>query len=138
MKTLQTLIKIHKRDLDDKRRELVALEEQKAELLEFSKQMKEELAAESELASADPSMSLTFNNYRNMIKNRQATIAGILSELKVKMDSLSYAISEIYGEVKKYEIILQQKIDKKTQEEKSQENKVLDEVAINGYLNREN
>lgn len=134
MKTLNTLINLHQRELDEKRVELAGLEEQKAELLNYNTTMENDLALEYELAVANPEIGTTFESYRKMIRERQATIAEILAGLEIRMDAMSDIIAGIYSEVKKYEIILQKKIDEQNEQEKRKETLMLDEVAIGNYL----
>ena len=129
MKGLITLIKIHKRDLDDLRRKMVALENQKAQLLQASAKLSEELVAEIQTASKSPEMGRFFGDFSNRIKKRKEEIAKEVQLLDKQMDVLNNDIRAAFSELKKYEIALERvKLRAKTAEERK-ETIELDEIA---------
>ena len=138
MKSIQTLIKINKQALDEKRQELVELEGQKEQLLQWKKKMKQELETETQFASKNPEMSMTFEYYRNLINGRQKNLAEALGDINGQIENITEQISEIFTEVKKYEIIEQQKLTKMLKEQKRKEVKALDEIALSNYLKQNN
>jgi flagellar FliJ protein len=137
MKSIQTLIKLNKQKLDEKRRELAELSTQKDQLLEYSRLMHEELRIEMEFAAREPEMSMTFSGYKKMILGRQENITVAVRDLDKRSAILTDEISDIYSEVKKYEIVLQQKIAAEEKERKSKEEKNLNEIALNNFLKSE-
>lgn len=136
MKSIKTLIKISKQKLDEKRRELFELETQKEQMLEYSKLMAEELVVEREFAAREPWASITFDSYKKKIFEKQTNIAMVIKDLERQAVIITDEIRELFGEVKKYEIILEQKILAEENERKSREDKVLDEVGLVGYLKK--
>jgi flagellar FliJ protein len=134
MKSIETLIKINKQALDEKRQELVELESQKEQLIQWQDKMKQEMDKESEFVSKNPEMSFTFGFYRELIKGRQANLKIALEDINTQIDSITEEITEIFGEMKKYEIVEQQKLRKILKEQKYKETKALDEIALNNYL----
>lgn len=134
MKSLKTLIKINKLSLDEKRQELVELEEQKTQLLQWQETMREELEKEFQFAVNNPEMSGTFDSYRKKIVQRQLNMDIVLKDLNLQIEQKLLQIADLFGEVKKYEIIQQQNAEKAAKEQKTKETKFLDEIAINNYL----
>jgi flagellar FliJ protein len=134
MKSIKTLIKLSKQKLDEKRRELAELEKQREQLIEYSNLMTEELRVEQEFAAREPEMSITFDSYRKRIMEKQANITFALREISRQSLVISDAIAELYGEMKKYEIVLEQKILEEANERKIRDGKVLDEIARGNYI----
>ena len=134
MKTLKTLIKINQSNLDKKRTELLQIEEQYQELTSYYNNMEDDLNSEMKIAQSDPSIAMSFNGYRDSIRSKQETITKILAQLQSEKDILIDQISAIYRDVKKYETILDKKILEAKEKEKIKENQMLDEIALNKYL----
>lgn len=137
MKTIQTLIKIHSQSLDEKRVELKQAQEQKDEMLEYSKKMADELASEMAAVSQNPEIAMTFGSYRDMIGERQENISNAVSEIDKQIDYISHKIAEIYGEVKKYETLLKQRQLQEYNKQKAKETKAMDEIAVNNFMRRD-
>ncbi|PIR37130.1 MAG: hypothetical protein COV35_11085 [Alphaproteobacteria bacterium CG11_big_fil_rev_8_21_14_0_20_39_49] len=138
MKSIQTIIKVNKQALDEKRQELVELEGQKEQLINWQKKMKDELAKEFDFAVKNPEMSITFDYYRKLISRRQVNLKLALDDLNLQIENITLQIAELFGEVKKYEIIEQQKLAKILNEQKLRDSKALDEIAISNYLKERN
>lgn len=134
MKSIKTLIKINKLALDEKRQELVAIEEQKTQLLQWQKNMKDDLDKEFQFVTSNPEMSMTFDSYRKKITQRQLNMEMVLKDLNLQIERKLQQIADLFSEVKKYEIIQQQNIAKILKEQKHKETKALDEIALNNYL----
>lgn len=134
MKSIKTLIKINKLALDEKRQELVVLEEQKTQLLQWQKNMKEDLDKEFQFVTSNPEMSMTFDSYRKKVTQRQLNMEMVLKDLNLQIERKLQQIADLFSEVKKYEIIQQQNIAKILKEQKHKETKALDEIALNNYL----
>jgi flagellar export protein FliJ len=104
MKGLATLIKLHKRTLDELRRSMASLENQKEQLLLLSRTLQEELKKEMELAAKTPEMRGFFGDFAKRMRVRQEKIAAEIKELDKQMDKLRGEIAEAFSELKKYEI----------------------------------
>lgn len=129
MKGLNTLIKLNKRTLDELRRKMVALENQKAQLLQASAKLDEELQSEIKLASKTPEMGQFFGGFSNRIKNRQQEIVFEVKKLDKQIDELNIEIGIAFSELKKYEIAL---ANAKQREKAAHERKLtieMDEIA---------
>ena len=129
MKGLNTLIKLHRRTLDELRRKMVSLENQKAQLLQASAKLSEELAAEIRMASKTPEMGRFFGDFSNRIKKRQAELAAEVQKLDKQMETLNVEIREAFAEVKKYEIALENAKQRIAAEGERRETIAMDEMA---------
>jgi len=75
-KGILTLIKLAKKRLDDLRREMASLENQKMQLLQLTKKLKDELAEEIKLGSQRPDMGRFFGQYAKRMQKRMEDVAG--------------------------------------------------------------
>lgn len=138
MKSINTLIKMNTRELDELRKEVVKLEEEKQRLIDNNNNMEEQLQREHILASNDTEMGIAFANYRRFIRSKQAEILKSLKNLEKKIDSLKEDVATKFSEVKKYEILLNSKMLEEQKKISDMENKEMDSIAINNHLKEDN
>ncbi len=136
MKGLLTLIKLSKRSLDELRRKMVSLENQKAQLLQASARLKQELQDEIVMASRTPEMGGFFGGFSKRIQKRQLDIADEVDKLDKQMEKLNLEIVEAFSELKKYEIALDQAKQREKDKVEKRENLMLDEIAEQQYHRR--
>lgn len=129
MKGLSTLIKLHKRTLDELRRKITSLENQKAQLLLLSDKLLDELSRENKMATKQLEMARFFGDFAKRIKNRREELAREVASLDKQIASLGEEVAIAYGEVKKFEIA-QANIEKREkQKQNRKETIMLDEIA---------
>lgn len=138
MKTLDTLIRLHKRTLDELRRNMVSLENQKSQLQQAIINMQKELDKEMVLASKQPEMANFFGEFAKRIRNRQDNLRQEISALDVKITALNKEIFEAFTELKKYEVAKENAKQRMREEEKRKETLVLDEIAAQQYQKKLN
>lgn len=131
MKGLDTLIKLHKRTLDELRRRIGALENQKQQLIDTSKKLDEELLKEIQMATQKLEMSGFFAGFSKRIQERQKTIAQEVRKLDQQIAKLTDEARIAFGEVKKYEIAKANAEKRKAKERERKETILLDEIAGN-------
>lgn len=133
MKTLDTLIRLHKRNLDGLRREMVTLETQKSQLQQAIINLQKELDTEVALASKQPEMANFFGEFAKRIKTRQENLRQEIRNLDVKIAKLNNEIFEAFAELKKYEIARENAKLRAQEKEKHKETLMLDEIAAQQY-----
>ena len=133
MKGLTTLIKLHKRTLDELRRKMVSLENQKTQLLQAIASLRSELAHEMKLAGVKPEMAQYFGGFAKRVQKRQDEITAEIRKLDQQIVKLADEIAVAYGEVKKFEIALENAKKRAEEEERRKETILLDEVAGNQH-----
>ncbi len=129
MKGLSTLIKLHKRDLDVLRKKMVVLESQRSQLEQLIQRLQDELTQEIALAGKTPEMGAFFGDFAKRIKTRQEQIRKEIQALDRKMNVLREEIATAFGELKKYEIALENAKKKKVAAQNRLDTIVLDEIA---------
>jgi flagellar export protein FliJ len=129
MKGIDTLIKLHKRTLDELRRQIGALENQKQQFLSALKKLAEDLQNEMKMASEKPEMSQFFAGFSKRIQERQRLIAEEIKKLDKQIDKLTDDARAAFGEVKKFEIAKANAEKRKQKEIARKETIALDEIA---------
>lgn len=137
MKSIELLIKLHKRELDELQKTVAKHESEKEQLIDYYNKMEDDLAQEYEVAVEDVTMGAAFANYRNFIRDRQKTITKAVRDLEKKIEILKLQITEKFSELKKYEILEARKLQELLHNEKAKETRQLDEMAVSSYLNNQ-
>lgn len=138
MKALNTLIRIHKRNLDELRRNMVALENQKAQLEQAIIVLHQELDREIALASKQPEMSNFFGEFAKRIKGRQETLRQEIIAIDIKINELNDQIFAEFTEIKKFEISRENKKTRLKEAENRKETLMLDEIASQQFQKKQN
>lgn len=137
MKTLDTLIRLHKRTLDELRRNMVSLENQKSQLQQAIVNLHKDLEKEMQLAGKQPEMSNFFGEFAKRIKTRQESLHGEIHSLDVKITELNNKIFEAFTELKKYEIAKENAKQREREAENRKETIMLDEIATQQFLKKQ-
>ena len=136
MKTLNTLIRLHKRNLDELRRSMFALERQKDHLIQTIEASQRELEREVDLAKNTPEMSSFFGEFAKRIKNRQEKIHKEIQAIDKKITELNNKMAQEFTELKKFEIALENAKNRIKTEEIRKETLMLDEIAAQQFHNK--
>jgi flagellar protein FliJ len=137
MKGIATLIKLAKRTLDELRRKMGELENQKIKLQYASACLQKELEEEIKMASEQPEMGGFFGGFAKRIQKRQEVIAAEIKKIDQAMALLQNQIAEAFGELKKYEIA-QENDKKRKQDEVNRKDTIqLDEIAAQQHRRKE-
>ena len=136
MKTLQTLIKLHKRRVDVLRREMIAFEEERRQLLLLAQKLRQEHADEMQLASREPKIGGFFGAYSARVKQKQASISEEVKRLDDAIEAKTKAIQEEFSEQKKYEIAQANARKRLAEEVQHRLQQRFDEIASQQYLSK--
>lgn len=138
MKSLNTLIRLQSRKVDELRRRFGQLENQKQQLISRSDALAEELKKEVEMAGKSPEMGAFFGGFADRIKSRRADIALEIAKVEKQIAELSEQVRAAFSELKKFEIVRDQRLAAKRAKEAKQEAEALDEMAILMHGRKEN
>ena len=134
IKTLSTLIKLHKRRVDIIRREMIPLEEERRQLLIAVEKLHAEHEREMRLAAEDAKIAGFFGAYSKRVKQRQEVIAREITRLDAAIEVKVNAIREEFSEQKKYEIAREQEKKRNLQEAQRRQQQRFDEIGAQQYL----
>lgn len=136
MKSLTTLIKLFSRQLDDRRREMVALEQERQQVDAALTSLRADLKAEQDAAAASPESRFSYSNYAKQNNNRQQQLIQELGNIDIKIYTLAHTISMLFTELKKYEIALENKERQLEAEENRKEDIRLGDIALNSFIRK--
>ncbi|MFA5122305.1 hypothetical protein [Zavarzinia sp.] len=135
-KGLPTLIRLHQRQLDEKRRMLAELEQLRAELDTKIIALDAEVARERVAAAASPEVLAQFAAYFDGARQRRDTMLRTIDELAPKIEGAANAVAAAFQDVKRYEIA----VDLKKRQQQAAEARVeqgdLDEISITQHRRR--
>lgn len=136
MKGLDTLIRLHQRELDRLRRELVQLETQKDKLITLAQKVQQEWIREQELAMDKPEMAAYMAGYTERVRKRQLEIAKEVAMTEVRITACRASIAESFGELKKYEVARDNERQRIAETQKRKEQQGFDELSLQRFTRR--
>ncbi len=133
MKGLKTLIKLHRRNLDEKRRDLVVLEEGKYKLMEVQVKLQQELKDEQKLAAQSGDVISMYAPYAKRMLKKQKMLTLAIMDHERKIETLTETITNLFGELKKFEILKTKQDAEEALKEKHREQVELDDIGGLGH-----
>lgn len=137
MKGVDTLIRLAKRTLDELRKKQVALENEKAKLLEAIRRLTGELTSEMNLAARTPEMGGFYGGFAKRMKGREATLREEVQKVEEKLAKISEEIMQAFADVKKYEIARDNAKARAQSEAARKETILFDEIAATQFMRKE-
>lgn len=138
MADLSVLIRLHKHELDEKRRalaelygSLALLEKERTELeraFELEKQALRETA---------PDMQFTFAGYAESVRQKREQIMEAERALEKSIENAKDSLMETFGELKKYEMTQAERERLEEEERRLKEGRMLDEIGLEGFRRKE-
>lgn len=104
MKSLDTLIRLQKWQLDEKRRQVVELRRMQDDLAASIARLDEDIANEAVLARKDPALGANFGAFAQAADARKKKLVGSLSDLDSQIEVVEGEIAESFAELKKIEL----------------------------------
>lgn len=132
-KRLSTIVRLHKWQLDEKRRQIKDLEVMRSDLLTKLENLNAELLSEQRNVANSNIVDINYANYANSVIKRRENLEASILEVNLSIENMKDDIAESFKELKKFEIVEQRSLEREKLEEKRQEQNRLDEVSINMY-----
>lgn len=136
-KGLSGIVRLHKWQVDEKRRQIAELEVMKEELQGKLEKLLTGLANERETLSKSNVVDINYANYASNVMSRQENIEASIVEVDVSIENMKDELADAFKELKKYEIVEQRAMERARQVEKKREQERLDEISINMFRNKQ-
>ncbi len=136
MSDLRTLIRLHRWQLDEKRRVLADLQGLVDRLGAEAQRLADELAHEAEIARGSATPPLGFANYSRTMRQRQDRLAQSIQQVEQQIATATEEITTAFQELKKYEQVQADRLERSKLRARKTEEATLDEVAITGHRRR--
>lgn len=137
LKPLATLIKINKAQIDEKRKVLAQLLDSKQQRLIEIKKMEDSILFEAEnLKNIQEDFRPQFLHYIDAIRLKEAIILEEIDNINPQIEKTSEEIAEIFSEMKKFEIV---KENRETELDLEMQRKIqleIDEIAIMNFTRK--
>jgi len=136
VKTVSTLIRLAKLEVDNRRRLLADLLEQDAAFDRAIDRLDGEVAAERQKARDNPEYGAGYAAYSKHAANRRKALVDRKAALAVDIDAARGRLAEAFEEQKKYEITADRQEEAETAEENKREQLDLDELGLQSHARR--
>jgi flagellar export protein FliJ len=136
VKGLRTLIRLRKQDLDELRRDMATLEGRRAALIARREMLDREFAEEQRFVAETPNMAFAYGAYAQRVIAEREDIAARKQALEADMAALGERVAEAFAELKKYEIAMNQRLQRQRAEAARREQRDLDELGLNMHRRR--
>jgi flagellar export protein FliJ len=131
MRSLETLLKIAQRRMEELGAEAVRIGQEIVELQERQASLKAREANEVALAARDMSLASLLPAYRLRVTWQTDRLRAQASQAQAKLDDIRGRLNAAYREKSKFELLIEQEALRRTAERAAKEQAQLDEVAIN-------
>ncbi|HYE50779.1 MAG TPA: flagellar FliJ family protein [Azospirillaceae bacterium] len=129
MKGLKTLIRLHKSEVDERRRRLTELQSMAEGLEEERRRFEEQVLEEQRVASLSLETSLTYAAFARQVIDRREQYAAAKREVERRIALAEAAVTEAFQELKRFELAEEDRVRREQARLKHAEALMLDEVA---------
>jgi flagellar export protein FliJ len=136
MSALDSLIRLYKWQLDERRQQVAELERLEERLKAELQKLHDEVAAEQRIAAANEEAARAWSGWSAAAAGRRQTLETSIAEAQGQLERAREALAEAFQEVKRYEIALaaREKREKIALSRRAQQRQ--DEIALQTYRNR--
>lgn len=134
MRGLDGLIRLWKWRLDEKRRVVVDLEVLRAELERQMTALDDELEHERRVAAQSLEGGMAFTPYRRVNREKMDRLLASREEVQDKIAAAQEEVNDAFRELKKYELVKENRLAQKAREQAAAEQAELDEAGLQGFL----
>jgi flagellar FliJ protein len=130
MSTLESLIRLHRWQLDEQRRRVADIEQLTTQLQAEMQRLDAEQTAEQQAAGQSQEASFAYGSYAGALIERRRKLAKSLAETEQQAVIAREALAEVFQEVKRYEIASAKRLlGQRVQADRLQQNN-MDELGI--------
>jgi flagellar protein FliJ len=137
MSSLDTLIKLHRWQLDEQCRKVTEFESLTEKLRAELQRLDGEKDYEQQVAGGSHEASFAYSGYAKTLIDRRAKLNQSIQETEQQIVEARAALADAYAEVKRYEIAAANRLLAKHRGLERLRQQELDEVALAGFRRRE-
>jgi flagellar FliJ protein len=133
---LKTLIRLHKFQLDEKRRALAEIMTVIEGMQKQRQAQEEELATEQRLSGESMEAARAFPAYAKETKHRIELLGQAIAQVRIKEQEMADMVQEAFEELKRIETIQERRLAEEEAEQARAERQELDEIGAIAYDRR--
>jgi flagellar export protein FliJ len=130
MKSRETLIRLRKFQVDEKRRRTVQIETMIADFERMCADLDREIKSEQDKVGIHDPAHFAYPTYAKAAKQRRENLQRSADDLKVQLDEAKAELAEAFEELKKVELLNERDMASERAEENAQEQRELDTIGI--------
>ncbi len=130
MKSRETLIRLRKFQLDEKRRRVAQIESMVAEFERMATDLDREILAEQERSGIHDPAHFAYPTYAKAAIQRRENLKRSADELKGQLDDAKAALGEAFEELKKVELLDERDQMRERSAENAREQAELDQIGL--------
>jgi len=129
VKGLKTLIRLHKKEVDDRRRHLVELQTMAEQVEHRRRLFEEEVEQEKLIAGSSLEASMTYGAFVGQVRQRREQFAQVQRDIAAKINQAEQALTDAFQELKRFELAEEERVRQERAKFARAEALMLDEVA---------
>ena len=130
MKSRETLIRLKKFQVDEKRRRVAQIEGMIADFQRMSVDLEREIQSEQERAGINDPTHFAYPTYAKAANQRRENLVRSIEDLRVQLDDAKAALGEAFEELKKVELLDERDQLRERSAENAREQAELDRIGI--------
>ncbi len=130
MKSRETLIRLKKFQVDEKRRKVAQIEGMIAEFERMGVDLEREIKTEQDRAGIQDPAHFAYPTYAKAAMARRENLKRSADELRVQLDDAKSALGEAFDEMKKVELLDERDQMREREEEAAREQAELDAIGL--------
>ena len=130
MKSRETLIRLKKFQVDEKRRRVAQIEGMIAEFDRIAGDLEREIKSEQERAGIHDPAHFAYPTYAKAANQRRENLKRSASELRLQLDEAQAALGEAFEELKKVELLDERDQMRERAEEEARDQAELDAIGM--------
>jgi flagellar export protein FliJ len=130
MKSRETLIRLKKFQVDERRRKVAQIEGMIAEFERMATDLEREIKAEQERAGIHDPGHFAYPTYAKAAMQRRENLQRSADDLKLQLEAATGALAEAFEEMKKIELLDERDQMRERAEENAREQADLDTIAL--------
>lgn len=137
MNSLKSIIRLHKWQLDEKRRALAELQNLADRLKNEAERLEQELRSEQETARHDIEASFGYAGFARAAIDRRRRIEESIAQVQQQIAVATDEMAEAYQDLKRYELAEEERLKREKEKIRRKEAEMLDETALVGFRRRQ-
>jgi flagellar export protein FliJ len=130
MKSRETLIRLKKFQVDERRRKVAQIEGMIAEFERMALDLDREIKSEQDRAGIHDPGHFAYPTYAKAAMQRRENLQRSADDLKVQLDAATNALAEAFEEMKKIELLDERDQMREREEENAREQAELDAIGL--------
>ncbi|WP_448188394.1 flagellar FliJ family protein [Azospirillum sp. sgz301742] len=137
MSSLKTIIRLHKWQLDEKRRALSDLQNLHDRLCMELARLREEVRREQEAARTDQAVAFSYPAFAKAARERDHRLQDSIAQVEQQIEAATEEMSEAFQELKRFELAEEERLKREREKIRRKEDAMLDETALVGFRRRQ-